>query len=358
MSYVQKNMKFLKEKQKNLEFFESYLDISKLRILQVLNEEQRALETLKTVKYSNTKLLESVNVNFFKGEKTYIEADPENRNSREEIYFLIDAKENDEYAEVMYKKLEETLEARIKRGDSVITIGRRVNLIAQKLELNIIQHYDYELYENQNDFIYKISTLIEIAFKNGIFTDATMIIAQQNQDNRDLIIKKLAPFEQNKSEEETFDKLMEESSRKSKDKDQQQREENINILYGQFFKKIDIKQLSWLPNIDYFKLKLIKAIIKQSIFEIVLVEKIQRLKLEIQLLDEKRNKLHDELTVIKRLVNRVRREKETESTIVLYSAFKVRSESNNIMDEGPRKKFEEDDTLYRVKKAQQKGGRK
>ena len=39
MSYVQKNMKFLKGKEKSLQFFENYLDISKLRILQILNEQ-------------------------------------------------------------------------------------------------------------------------------------------------------------------------------------------------------------------------------------------------------------------------------------------------------------------------------
>lgn len=350
MSYVQKNMKFLKEKQKNLQFFESYLDISKLRILQVLNEEQKALETLKMIKYSNSKLLESINANFFKNEKTYIESgEVSSKKSREELYFLVDAKEEDEYAEVMYQKLEEILEAKIKKGDSVVTIGRRVNLIAQKLELNIIQHFSYELYENQSEFINKVATMIEVGFKNGIFTGSTLIIAQQNQDNRDIVMKKLAPFEHEKIESDIFSDV-ETVRLKTSTTDFESIKQNSSVDYAKFFNNLNIKKISWIPNITFFKFKLIKAIIKQNVVELRLIEKIQRLKLEIQLLDEKRNKLHDELVVIQRLVNRVRREKETESTIVLYSAFKVRSQGSNILEENLRKKREEDDLLYKYRR--------
>lgn len=347
MSYVQKNMKFLKAKQKNMEFFETYLDISKLRILQILNEEQKALDTLKMIKHSNSKFLETINVNFFKNEKTFIESTDPDRKTREEIYFLVDAKENDEYAEIMYKKLEETLEAKIKRGDSVITIGNRVNLIAQKLELNIIQHFPYDLYENQSEFINKVATLVEVGFKNELFTDATLIIAQQNQDNRELVMKKLAPFEHEKNmKNEIYSNDTKSIGlKKTPTMDFESIKQNASVDYSKYLQDLDIKKLSWIPNITFFKFKLVKAIIKQNIVELRLIEKIQRLKLEIQLLDEKRNKIHDELIVIQRLVNRVRREKETESSIVLYSAFKVRNSGINILDE-VRKKKDEDDLLY------------
>lgn len=358
MSYVQKNAKFLKDKQKNLEFFESYLDISKLRILQVLNEEQKALDSLRLVKYSNTKLLDTINKNFFKNEKTFIEERDVNRKNKEELYFLVDAKENNQYSETIYKKLEETLEARIKNGDSVVTIGKRVHLIAQRLELNIIEHFPYDLYENESAFINKIATIIEVGFKNGVFTDSTLIIAQQNQENRELVMKKLAPFVDEKiSESEIFasetQTITFNNQQATRTSDFSLIRQNASIDYSKFCNNIDIKKLSWIPNITFFKFKLVKAIIKQSTVELRMIEKIQRLRLEIQLLDEKRNKIHDELIVVNRLANRLRREKETESTIVLYSAFKVRNSGVDILDENIRKKREDDELLYK----KYKGGR-
>ncbi len=358
MGYVQKNMKFLKGKQNQLEFFKTYSDISKLRIIQVLDEEQKALELLKYIKFGNLKLVQEINEHFFKGERTFIEVADADRKNKKELYFLVDSKDDDEYSEVMYKKLEETLTARIKSEDSVITIGSRVNLIAQKLELNIIQHYDYALWENQNEFITKVSTLIEVGFKNGIFTDATLIVAQQNQDNRELVMKKLAPFEHDKKEEvysSDWDVAMQEFQ-KTLSADIEIMKQNVSQEYLNYLSTIDVKKLYWIPNITFFKLKLIKAIIKQSVIELKIVEKIQRLKLELQLLDEKISKISDELTDVGRMINRVRREKETDSSIILFNAFKTRNAGPGILDE-VRKKKDEDDILYKGKKSY-KGGNK
>lgn len=344
MSYVQKNMKFLKAKEKNLMFFESYLDISKLRILQVLNVEQKALDSLKLIKYSNSKLLEKINNNFFKNEKTFIESADETRKTKDELYFLVDSKENDKYNEVIYKKLEEFLQAKVQKNDSVVTIGNRVNLIAQKLELNIIQHFPYSLYDNQNEFINKIASLIEVGFKNGVFSDSTLIIAQQNQDNNKFVMKKLAPFEYEKINEEIF------ASKQVDNLESQQnhfdeygnKKEDISLTYIKYLDDLNVKQLSFIPNINFFKYKLTKAIIKESVVELKLIEKIQRMKLEIQLLDEKKSKIQDELTMVQRLINRVRREKETESSIVLYSAFKVRKQEADVLEPATGKKKKEE----------------
>ncbi|MBD5423155.1 MAG: hypothetical protein HDR43_01510 [Mycoplasma sp.] len=345
MSYVQKNMKFLKGKEKSLDFFETYLDISKLRILQILNDEQKELDNLKLIKYSNMKFLDEINSHFFKNEKTFVEEVDKDRKSREEIFFLVDAKENDDYSEVIYKKLEEILETKIKKGDSVITIGNRVNLIAQKLELNIIQHFPYDLYKKDDEFINKVASLVEVAFKNNVFSDATLIIAQQNTDNRELVMKKLAPFEHENIDESLFEesnvRKLEPSSNMNNEIGIEGNLSDINVDYVKYLRKLNIKKISFIPNISFFKFKLIKAIIKQNIVELKLVEKIQRLKLELQLLDEKKNKIHDELVVIQRLVNRVRREKETESSIVLYSAFKVRNQSTSILEDIKKKKDED-----------------
>ena len=356
MSIVQKNMKYLDQKKKNLEFFESYLDISKLRILQILNEEQRDLEILKIIKQSNSQLLDTINTNFFKGEKTFIEnGDVSNKNSKKELYFLIDAKNEDEYSEIIYKKVEESLKARIRPGDSVVTIGERVNLIAQKLELNIIQHFPYSLYENEGDFLNKVATIIEVGFKNGIFTDSTLIISQQNRDNNQLIMKKLAPFENDRVESDVFVTKTTTIAIDTPVEEENKLKQDSITDYSNFFTNLDIKKVSWIPNISFFKFKLIKSIIKQNIVELRIIEKIQRLKLEIQLLDEKKGKLHEESIVVQQLINRVRREKETESTIVLYSAFKVRNSGGDILDEPIRKKKKNIDiNLY--KKSAQKGG--
>ena len=83
MSYVQKNMKFLKGKEKSLQFFENYLDISKLRILQILNEQQKILDNLKLIKYSNHVFLDQINQKFFKGQKTFIEEDNKSKKKEE-----------------------------------------------------------------------------------------------------------------------------------------------------------------------------------------------------------------------------------------------------------------------------------
>ena len=145
MGVVQKSMKHLKDKEKSLDFFLSYLDISKLRLLQIINEKQEELDTIKANKYTNALFLEKINNFSYKKEKTFLEKSEDDfDNDKEEIFFLVDAKEDDKYSEVMYKKLEETLAQRVKPNDLIVTIGNKVNLIAQKMELNIVQHYKLE----------------------------------------------------------------------------------------------------------------------------------------------------------------------------------------------------------------------
>lgn len=346
-------MKYLKEKQKSLRFFLDYVDISKLRLLQLLNEEQEALAILKMIRAINSQFLERINTSFFKGEATYEEGVIAPINPKvNKLFFLVDAKDNDEYTEFIYKKLEEQLAGQITSNDVVITVGPRVNLICQRLELRIIQHFDYDLYLDPNKFIEKITTLIEVGLKNGVFDDVQLIVAQQNQDSRTIVAKKLFPFQRLDAEEETSSSgapaapppptaaaapsgtaalaaLMQSAERD----------------YSAFFHDLDLRKINWFPNVRFFKYKFIKSIIKQNIVEITMIEKIQRLKLEIQLLDEKRNKLLDEAALVNRLLNRVRREKQTEATILLHAAFKLKAAGGDPWDDLIRKKREEDDWL-------------
>lgn len=350
MSVIQRDMKHLKEKQKNLEFFLQYLDISKLRLLQILNEEQEALTTLKTIKNANSQLLKKINQNFFKNDDTFVvekahhEFDWLNESPETKIYFLVDAKEENEYSDAIYKKMEETISKTIAKNDFVVTFGNRVNLISQKHEFNIIQHFPYDFYLDYDKFIDKVSTLIEVGLKNKVFKKAVLIVAQQNQDNRKLVSQNLYPLAEPSSEEEIFDgtKTIElKQGNISYTTEFVRAQQNSNEDYIDFFHDLNIKKLNWYPNISFFRFKFIKSIIKQNIVELRIIEKIQRLKMELHLLDEKRNKLMDESTIVNRWINRVRKEKSTEATIVLYAAFKLKQ--NEVSElEVIRKKREQD----------------
>lgn len=349
MSVVQKDMKHLKEKQKNLNFFLQFLDISKLRLLQILNEEQEALNVLKTIKNANSQFLNKIDQNFFKNEKTFIENDSKNNLEKQvdhRIYFLVDAKDEDEFSEIIYKKMEETLSKSVnKKNDVIVTFGNRVNLISQKLELDIIQHFPYDFYEDNDKFIDKVATLIEVGLKNKVFNKATLLVAQQNQDNRELVSKELYPLERPEKEEKVFDgarTLEIKQANISYTTEFVRAQQNSNEDYINFFRDLNVRKLNWFPNVSFFKYKFIKSIVKQNIVELKLVEKIQRLKMELHLLDEKRTKLIDENAIVGRWINRIRKEKSTEATIVLYAAFKLKLNESNDFDTPSRKKRDTD----------------
>ena len=349
MSVLQKDMKYLKEKQKSLKFFLDYVDISKLRLLQILNEEQEALNVLRVIRSTNAQFLEKINKNFFKGEITYEEKKEEVISKTAKILFLVDSKDNDEYTKFIYKKLEEQLASTVTRNDVIVTFGNNVNSIAQRLELRVIQHFAYDVYLDYNQFIEKITTLIEVGLKNRVFAEAHLIIAQQNQDSREIISKKLIPFQKidNLNKDDLPESKMEHSGATGTYTREylQTLMQNANEDYLDFFHDLDIRTINWYPNVHFFKFKFIKSIIKQNIVELRMIEKIQRIKMEIQLLDEKRNKLMDEASLVNRWLNRVRREKSTEATIVLYAAFKLKATQGNEWDELIRKKREEEDEL-------------
>ena len=363
MSVVQKDMKYLKEKQKSLNFFLDYVDISKLRLLQILNEEQEALNGLRTIKTANLQFLHQINQNFFKNDWTYEQERADVSAERiTKIYFLVDAKENDEYTEIIYKKLEEQLASELREQDIVITFGNRTNLICQRLEFNIIQHFPYDLYLDYNKFIDKVCTLIEVGLKNGVFNEAHLLVAQQNQDNRRLVSKKLVPFDKAELQPRADNKNVATGSQATATTAIASEAvlalmQNAHEDYLSFFETLNIRRINWFPNVRFFKFKFIKSIIKQNIVELRMIEKIQRIKLEIQLLDEKRNKLLDEASLVTRWLNRVRKEKSTEATIILHSAFKLKAaEDQEGWDEPIRKKREQHDYLA-APKTKKKGGK-
>lgn len=353
MSIVQRDAKFLKNKLKNIEFFLSYLDVSKLRLLQMLNLEQEALRTLKYIKRTNIQFLNTLNENFFKNSLSvsYIKEEIEEEYIGEkeqiqwrEVYFLVDSKDNNEYTDNMYKKMEETLSKKVREDDYVITFGEKVNIIAQKLELNILQHYPYEVYEDEPEFLEKVSTIIEIGLNNKIFTDASLLMVQQNKDNKKLLSQKLFPIQ---LEQETANEKIELKAilgQEDLTKDLSSAKQNFLPDYILFFNDINVKKINWYPNINFYRNKFLKSAIKQNAAEIKMKEKIHRLKLELQLLDEKKNKLEDEKGMFKRMLNRVVRENSTNASLILFAAFKMKNESQNDFDEPIRKKKKDDFT--------------
>lgn len=239
----------------------------------------------------------------------------------------------------------------VNKNDVIVTFGNKVNLICQKKELNIIKHFPYDLYQDYDKFIDKVSTLIEVGLKNKVFKKAILIVAQQNQDNRELVQKVLFPLEQPEDERKIFDGTRTMDIQKnniSYTSEMVVAQQNSNEDYVNFFHDLNVKKINWYPNISFFKFKFIKSIIKQNIVELRIIEKIQRLKMELHLLDEKRSKLMDESITVHRWINRVRKEKSTEATILLYAAFKLKLNEVNDLDVVRKKR--ENDSFFSSKK--------
>lgn len=56
------------------------------------------------------------------------------------------------------------------------------------------------------------------------------------------------------------------------------------------------------------------------------ISKVEQFNLELQLLEEKKNKLSEQQEMMRMLYNRVRKEESTMQSLLLYSAFKLREE--------------------------------
>jgi hypothetical protein len=72
--------------------------------------------------------------------------------------------------------------------------------------------------------------------------------------------------------------------------------------------------------------QLTKTIIKQNIYETKILSNIEQYNLELQLLEEKKNKLTEQQFELRMLYNRTRKEESTMQSLLLYAAFKLRAE--------------------------------
>ncbi|MGL6125284.1 MAG: MMOB1630 family gliding motility ATPase complex subunit [Metamycoplasmataceae bacterium] len=329
-------LKEAKDKTNKLSFFLVYVETSKTRVLQLLRQEINKLDNIQNLKESNLNLLNAIEerwfvkkgISFFEDSESDIEKNKKNRiNST--IYFLVDPKKIDVYSLNMLKKMEENLAEIVTPNDYIITFGSHVNLMCQKLELNVIEHFDYSTFENLDEFSQKVSALIEIGLKNNLFSKAMLMIAQVSKTNvKRFVSQQILPFEniaikanklnvsKNNSEEDVNSSLR----------------DSIEYLetHKRIVSNINIGKAEWNPDIYVLHEQLTKTIIKQGIYETKILSNIEQFNLELQLLEEKKNKLTEQKEALILLYNKARKEDSTMQSLLLYAAFKLRKEEEEI----------------------------
>lgn len=327
-------LKEVKDKTEKLSFFLSYVDISKTRVLQLLRQEVNKLDNIQNLKESNLNLLNAIEerwftkkgISFFERNQNIenIEKDKRIKNNST-IYFLVDPKKINVYSLNILKKMEETLSKIVTPNDYIITFGENVNVICQKLELNIIEHFDYSFFENLDEFSQKVSALIEIGLKNNLFSKAIMMVAQASKSHSEPIVtKQILPFEgiivkANKSEK----------SIDEEDSDQSFRQISEYLInHKKIVSNINIGKAEWNPDIYVLHEQLTKTIIKQGIYETKVLSNIEQFNLELQLLEEKKNKLTEQKDELVILYNKARKEDSTMQSLLLYAAFKIRKDED------------------------------
>lgn len=316
--------KEIKNKADNLTFFLNFIDISKIRVLQLLNKETKKLKNIQNLKNSNLNLLNTIEERWFlKRGMTFFERDnihTQKIRKNSSIYFVVDPQKIDIFSKNMLAKMEETLFNKVTKDDYIVTFGSHVNIICQKLELNVIEHFDYSSYENTEELSEKMSSLIEIGAKNNLFNKAIIMIAQASNSHSDPIIQKqLLPFENYVTP--TIEEKSLESEELSSDP-----ENSALLSYKKIISSINIGKAQWNPDIFFFHEQFAKTIIKQIIHEIKVISNVEHFNLELQLLEEKKHKLTDQQQELKMFYNRVRKEESTMQSLLLFSAFKLREE--------------------------------
>lgn len=324
-------MKFneVKDKSEKITFFLSYVEISKSRVLQLLKQEVNKLNNIQNLKESNLNLLKAIEerwflkkgVTFFEGSKKD-EKEIKAKNDST-IYFLVDPKKIDIYSKNMLKKIEEILSENVTPNDYIITFGTHVNVICQKLALNVIEHFDYSTYENLDEFSQKVSALIEIGSKNKLFSKAIMMITQMSgSQSNPLISEQILPFK---------NILTKADNNKSSSNDEEDegtvREVNEQLVeHKKMVANINLGKTEWNPDIYMLYEQLTKTIIRQNIYETKIIGNIEQYNLELQLLEEKKNKLTEQQEELIMLYNKAKKEESTMQSLLLYAAFKVREE--------------------------------
>ncbi|MGL4252146.1 MAG: MMOB1630 family gliding motility ATPase complex subunit [Metamycoplasmataceae bacterium] len=324
-------LKEVKDKTDKLTFFLSYVETSKTRVLQLLRKEINKLDNIQNLKESNLGLLNAIEERWFvKKGITFFEKNPSNfkavaRNKvNSTIYFLVDPKKMDIYTKNMLKKMEEVILETVTPDDYIVTFGSNVNLMCQKLELNVIEHFDYSVYEDFENFSQRVSALIEIGIKNNLFNKAMLMIAQVSKESYNKIIsRQILPFE-------NF--AVKSNSKSEKNIDEEDKKNNTFDIneslegHKKVVSNINIGKAEWNPDIYVLHEQLTKTIIKQGIYETKVISDIEQYNLELHLLEEKKHKLTDQKANLILLYNKARKEESTLQSLLLYTAFKIRKD--------------------------------
>ena len=336
-------LKEVKDKSEKLTFFLNFVEISKIRVLQLLNQEVNKLENIQNLKTVNLNLLNAVEERWFvKRGIMFFDRDNEKIKKTKidsTMYFLVDPKKLDVYSKNMLDKLEETLVKVVTPNDYIITFGTNVNMICQKLELNVIEHFEYSLFEDLEGLSQKVSELVEIGIKNNLFSKALMLITQaSNLHSEPVVSKQILPFENILSNSNDKKQKLRTSNDEPIDENQTKSIQEYILHHKKIMSNINIDKAEWNPNIYVLHEQLTKTIIRQNIYETKILSNIEQYNLELQLLEEKKNKLSEQQFDLKMLYNRTRKEESTMQSLLLYAAFKVREK-------------EEEFTLVKVKGA-------
>ncbi|MGL4343534.1 MAG: MMOB1630 family gliding motility ATPase complex subunit [Metamycoplasmataceae bacterium] len=312
------NLKEVKEKKSSLSFFMSYIDISKISVLKKLNLENKKLENIRFLKTANILLINKINEkwNYTISYQNALK----NNDSKSALYFLVDPQVIDKITSNMLKKLKELIANQVGPNDYVITFGRNVNLIAQELELNIIENYSFDTYENDEEFSELSSSLIDIGIKNNIFNEAHLLLSEVDLVNQTILKEKLFPFDKITISKEEETQYLEVAKI----------EETNSMKYVKIFNELNLDKAIWEPNIDFFIEHFARSTVKQTIQEMKVRARIEKLKIELQLLEEKKNKLNEEFDNLQKMWNRIRKEESTIQSLLLYSAFKLIEEEEMV----------------------------
>ncbi|OYD26985.1 hypothetical protein EI74_0367 [Mycoplasma testudineum] len=326
----------LKERKHSLEFFYGHIEISKLSLLQKLNQENSNKRALMKIKSTNEKLIKTVGKKWLNRYIDYYVADKK----LPKFYILVEPSSGDKIAEIGMKRLEEFVKNEIVSDSFVVTVGQRTSEMVSKYNLRVVENFETnDLDKDTSKFSEKISSLIEVGINNNVFGYVEIIVAEINSRTKELVRQKLFPF----GEAGDLDKA-------TKDLNQKVDQDGINVEpeienesleikkareYIEIMEAIDLTKNKWSPDIANFYALFAKSMMKSSIYELQIIRRIESLTLELALLNDKQNKIEEQLSDVTKAFNRIRKEETTLQGLILHAAFENR-----------KKKKADDESIY------------
>lgn len=307
---LKKDQKSLKERLNTLDLFIRYIDITKIKLQQQLSRIQAQLNQLEVLENANfNDIIKQFKTNTWQLKKTKLEVQ-----KPKVLYILVDGLIDDHYHRYLYQKMEEDLAKADRQQIAVITFGYNVNRLAARLELKVVKHYDYQIYQDIISFQELVANLCEITIKNHQADVIRLIICQQDYEHKNFVNMQLFPFipTANRPHQGLISKATSD--------------------YLHFIQNFPYQKANYYANVQEFILRTHKLITKEQIGQLNLKEAIARIKIKIQQLDDKLNELNDEQQQVHIMLNRVRQEKATAANLILYAAFKTHRQGGNDSD--------------------------